>query len=156
MRQRPGRADPRRELGDEAPGRHRLRLAQPDALFAIAAGEVGGEDGAPGGTGLDEAYRERGCGLDVDQATTGVDEVERTGHTAVAELVALDTRIDDSLEAVIADAVAGWMLRARGADVTPQGRPAYVLDEGTLVVTIPAPAPGAAPTAPVATGALSS
>jgi len=66
----------------------------------------------------------------------------------VAELVALDTRIDDSLEAVIADAVAGWMLRARGADVTPQGRPAYVLDEGTLVVTIPAPAPGASEQGP--------
>lgn len=60
----------------------------------------------------------------------------------IEELLAMDTRVDDSLQAVIADGVAGWMLRARGADVTPQGRPHYVLDEGVLIVTVPAPAPG--------------
>jgi len=66
------------------------------------------------------------------------------------ELVALDTRIDDSLEAVIADAIAGWMLRARGADATPQGRPAYFIDEGVLTVTIAPPAPGASEQGPFA------
>ncbi len=60
---------------------------------------------------------------------------------SLRELVDLQTRIDNSLQAVIADAVAGWMLRARGADVTPQGRPRYVLDDGLLTITVPAPAP---------------
>ncbi len=60
----------------------------------------------------------------------------------LSELIGMQTRIDDSLQAVIADGVAGWMLRARGSDVTPQGRPDYVLDDGLLIVTIPPPAPG--------------
>jgi len=59
----------------------------------------------------------------------------------VRELVRRGARIDESLEAVIADAVAGWMLRARGADVTPQGRPRYEFEGGVLRVTVQAPGP---------------
>jgi len=66
---------------------------------------------------------------------------------AEAELVAVSglTRegigIDPSLAATIGEAVAGWMLRARGVDVTPQARPATRLEGGVLVVEIPTPGP---------------
>jgi len=60
---------------------------------------------------------------------------------SVKALIERGARIDESLEAVIADAVAGWMLRVRGADVTPQGRPRYELESGVLRVTVPPPGP---------------
>ena len=45
----------------------------------MAGRQVGGEDGATGRTGLDEAHRERGCDLDAQQAAAGVDEIQRAG-----------------------------------------------------------------------------
>ena len=44
----------------------------------MAVGQVGGEDGAPGGAGLDEAHREACSTLDAHQAAPGVDQVDGT------------------------------------------------------------------------------
>ena len=50
-----------------------------DAVAAVAGRQVGGEDGATGRTGLDEAHRERGRNLDVQKTSPGVDEIQRAG-----------------------------------------------------------------------------
>ncbi len=66
----------------------------------------------------------------------------------LAELISRDAEIDRSLEAVIAEAVAGWMLRAKGRDVTPQPRPNSTRDNGRLLIDVPAPGPAEAEAGP--------
>ena len=68
----------------------------------------------------------------------------------VFSLIEEGAAFDASLEATIAEAVAGWMLRARGVDVTPQSRPAVRAEAGTLFITLPPPGPAEGEAGPFA------
>ena len=62
---------------DEADlGRRAAHVVGEDVVEPVAVGQVGGEDGAPRRTGLDEAHREVGSTLDTDEAAPGVDQVD--------------------------------------------------------------------------------
>ena len=126
-------------------GRGTTHVVGEDGVQSVAVGQVGGEDGAPGGAGLDEAHREACSTLDAHQATSGVHQVDGTRCAGGMQLLleAVQVAGHERLEVGVgADGVEAlelahlWRHLGRDRDGCIGQVPGEHLAEATLVVAV--------------------